>query len=128
MNWLGEIARTAALALSSVGAEPTAAVGASVITVGDIKQVASILTDPSLAATFKGLVNSEFVDLPDAMTISKDGLALLAVAFPAAAPLTTLASLALELAPFVIANGDIKPDDDPVRDALTAQGRGGRRD
>jgi hypothetical protein len=126
--WLGAIARAAAAALSSVGAEPVATVGASAITVSDVKRVASILTDPSLAATFKGVVDSEFADSPDAMTIGEDGLALLAVAFPAAAPLTALASLALELAPLVIANGDIKPDDDPVRDAQTAQGRGGRRD
>ena len=127
MNLLGGIARAAALALSSVGAEPVATVGASAITVGDVKRVASILMDPSLGATFKRVVNSKFANWPESMTIGEDGLALLAVAFPATAALATLASLALELAPFVIANGDVKPATDPVRDAQTAQGRGGRR-
>jgi hypothetical protein len=127
MNWLGEIARTAALALSSVGTGPVATVGTSAITVGDVKRVASILMDPSLGATFKSVVDDKFADWPEAMTIGEDGLALLAVAFPEAAPLAALASLALELAPLVIANGDVKPTTDPVRDAQTTQGRGGRR-
>jgi hypothetical protein len=128
VNWLGGIARAAALALSRVGAGPVATIGASTITVSDVKRVASILTDPSLGATFKRIVDSKFADWPDAVTIGEDGLALLAVAFPGAAPLAALASLALELAPLVIANSDVKPAADPVRDAQTAQGRGGRRD
>ena len=128
MNRLGGIARAAALALSSVGAKPVATVGASAITVSDVKGIVSILTDPSPGATFKRVVDSKFADWPDARTIGEDGLALLAGAFPAAAPLAAPATLALELAPLVIANGDIKPAADPVRDAQTTQSRGGRRD
>lgn len=83
--------------------------------------------DPSLGEAFKRVIDSEFADWPDAMQIGEDSLALLAIIFPASAPLVGLATLALELAPLVIANGRIKPDDDPVSDAQTSESRGGRR-
>jgi hypothetical protein len=77
------------------------------------------------------VVDNHFVDWEDAATIGEDGLAALAILFPATAPLDALASVALKLAPVVsalVASGVIRGDADPVHDAQTEEGRGGRRD
>jgi len=127
MNWFGAIARAVAPVFSESSAQPLAIIGPNANTVGDIKQVAGILMDPSLGVALKGVVDSEFADWPDAMQIGEDSLAVLAIVFPASAPLIALATLALELAPLVMANGRIKPDADPVSDAQTSESRGGRQ-
>ncbi len=86
------------------------------ITAGQIKAAVSVLTGINPAA-LQGAVASNFGDFRDDAEIAEDGLALLVVFFPPAAPVATLATVLLALAPLLEAR--LMPDPEPEVDAQT---------
>ncbi len=86
------------------------------ITAGEIKAAVSVIAGIN-ATALRGVVASHFGDLGDDAEIVEDGLALLVAFFPPAAPVATLATVLLALAPLVEAQ--LMPDPEPEVDAET---------
>ena len=109
--------------MSGIEDLPVLAVRNVPITIGDLKGALEAL--PTLQAA----IRDALLGAPtwsDAETLGEDALAAVATVDPSATAFVAIARIALTLAPLAFAA--MKPDPDPIRDAQTTEGRGGRRD
>ena len=93
------------------------------MTAGELRTLAALMGELG-SANFTTAVGARFGNLADDAEVALDVVAIL---FPASAPFIVAASVLLELAAYFAPTIHVRPDPNPMVDAQTTLGRGGRR-
>ena len=92
------------------------------MTAGELRTLAALIGELG-SANFSTAVSAGFGNLADDANVALDVVAAL---FPPSAPFDVAAGVLLELAAYCAPSIHIAPDPDPMVDAQTTLGRGGR--
>ena len=92
------------------------------MTAGELRTLVALVGELG-SANFSTAVSADFGNLADDAEVALD---VVAVLFPPSAPFDVAAGVLLELAAYFAPSIHIAPDPDPMVDAQTTLGRGGR--
>ena len=101
---------------------PALSVDGAPLTIGELRSALALL--PELEAAIRNILAGK-ESWTDAEVIGMDALAILAVISPQTDAFVAIAKIVIAVAPLLASLA--QPDPDPIHDAQTSTGRGGRR-